>query len=134
MNMNTNPDSTKPPSHSLTKTILHDLFSLEDGWLGPDSVAPSTETMGDVKRFLKALNLQSKEYLEVCVDEDGKVSFFWWLNSNNLLSINIFGSGEAVCTYSPENIKAGKFGVFDVSDRKSIIKVALELLNRELVN
>ena len=118
----------------MTKSILQDLNSIEDGWLGPDSIAPSSETISDVERLLKALNLKSKDYLEVCVDEDGKVSFLWWFDSDNLLSIDIFGSGKAVCTYTPENVKDFKFGVFDASDRKSITEVAFELLKRELIN
>ena len=132
--MTTNTETTKTPLLSLTKTILQDLNNLEDGWLGSDSIAPSSETISDVKRLLKALNLKSKDYLEVCVDEDGKVSFFWWFNSNNLLSIDIVGNGKAVCTYTPENIEDVKFGVFDASDRKSITEVAFELSKRELID
>ena len=134
MNMTTNTETTKTPLLSLANTILQDLNNLEDGWLGSDSIAPSAETIGDVEKLLKALNLKSKDYLEVCVDEDGKVSFLWWFNSDNLLSINIFGSGKAVCTYTPENIEDAKFGVFDASDRKSITEVAFELLKRELID
>ena len=132
--MTANKVTTKPPLHPLTNSILQDLNSLEDDWLGSDSVAPSAETICDAERLLKALNLNSKDYLEVCVDEDGKISFLWWFSSDDLLSIDIFGSGKAVCTYTPENVKDYKFGVFDASDRKSITEVAFELLKRELVN
>ena len=118
--MTSNTVTTKPPLHSLTNFILQELNSLEDGWLRPDSIAPSSETICDVERLLKALNLKSKDYLEVCVDEDGKISFLWWFNSDDLFSINIFGSGKAVCTHTPENTEDIKISVFDVNDRVAI--------------
>ena len=123
--MTANTVTTKPATHSLTNSILQDLNSLEDGWLGPDSIAPSAETICDAERLLKALNLKSKEYLEVCVDEDGKISFFWWFNSDDLFSIDIHGNNKAVCTYTPpENVKDYKFGVFDVNDHVAIVNFA----------
>ncbi len=118
--MTANTVTTKPALQSLTNSILKDLNSLEDGWLGVDSIAPSSETICDAERLLKALNLKSKEYLEVCVDEDGKITFFWWFDADDLLSIDIIGSGKAVCTHTPENTKDIKFGVFDVNDHVAI--------------
>ena len=104
--------------------IVDEIQSLEDGWSGPESIAPSKEVVKEVKKLVQILNIQSKKNLSIWVDDDGTVTFFWLINNDEVLSIDIVGDGKAHCTYTPRNkipSASGKFNYSDASGLKEFV-------------
>ena len=106
--------------NSLNDTIIAELRNLEDGWSGQNSIAPSAQIIMDVNAILKILKLKSKDNLDIQVDEDGKVTFFWMKSPEELLSMDIYGDGTVRCNFSPENFSNSVSDFFDVSDSRQI--------------
>ena len=105
---------------SLDVTILAELGRLEDGWSGHGSVAPTDQIINDVSAILRILKLKSKENLDIQVDDDGRVTFFWLIKPEELLSVDIYGDGKVRCNYSPENFEDSESKIFDVDNHRHI--------------
>ena len=113
-------EDIKTHKKSLDETILSELGRLEDGWSGHGSIAPTDQIIKDVSAILRTLKLKSKENLDVQVDDDGRVTFFWLINPEELLSVDIYGDRKVRCNYSPENFEDSESKIFDIDDHRHI--------------
>ena len=107
-------------NESLEDKILAELDSFEDGWSGHGSLAPTDQIINDVSAILRILKLKSKENLDIQVDDDGKVTFFWMIKPEVLLSVDIYGDSKVRCNFSPENFEDSESKIFDIDDNRDI--------------
>lgn len=79
--------------------LVTSLAGMSDGWIGPDSVAPSPAVCADVYAALTSMWQVSREP-EVEVDDDGSVALLWE-ESGRSFALTFMGNGKVVGTLSP---------------------------------
>lgn len=94
--------SVSEPANKAVHQITASLSGLDDGWFGPDSIAPSSTVIAEVAAALsQALILQQPE-LEV--DIDGSVALVWELAEGETFALTFVGNGSVVGTTSPQSV------------------------------
>lgn len=106
---------------------LDKLGSLVDGWLGPDSVAPSIETINEAKYIiLEIIEKNSLSAPKIRPVADGEINFYW--NTDGYL-IDMAFFGEGVYSYYYKNKLNGEEEYDDVSIDKGFSQKMLALLS-----
>ena len=114
---------------SLTNSILQDLVRIENGWSGPNSLAPSEEIVRDVEKLLNSVVLDSDEEIDVQVDEDGSVTIYLKKYDDRTLSLDISGDNKVQCTYVTSKFIDTASEIFEISDFELINNFINSMLN-----
>jgi hypothetical protein len=91
--------------------------SLQDGWDGPDSIAPSADVIGLARKFLMALP-GDISLPDLTISADGEVGFYWKADG---VYIDVgFPTDGRISYYAEANGKvarfAGPYGGQSISD------------------
>lgn len=94
--------------------LLADLGRLQDGWAGPGTVAPSSETFRDVQLALNALDRRARSPSIEVDTEDGATTLCWQTDGE---AFSLIASGNGTITgvlspyrpeYAPWTLPAGE--------------------------
>ena len=111
-------------------SLINQLDRLEllvDGWLGPDSVAPSSDAINEAKYIItEVIEKKTLTAPKIRAVADGEINFYW--NTDGYL-IDMAFFGEGVYSYYYKNKLNGEEEYDDVSIDKGFSQKMLALLS-----